>query len=521
MSEALLRDFEYPPGRPRASGSFITVNRAVGEVSDRGSVLVINKIDIESGQRGERKPTTMTPGTDGFFGLGISSERSFLYTATGGRFTLGIDTESSDGLRTVGRLDWGGVNKDQTDGDFEWIKTNASWTIGIESIGIRGGSIVGDNLLQATIDPGLGAIYAPFSVASDFYAQAQEAKPVKNADRARWKLPCDQKLKFELKLEDGRGFGVPPDLLRIKEGDICYGAVYAWANHSTPDNSGKIRLGTPFLDEWYTTRGEPGPNGKLIGGLIGSLVPLMLIFLVVVHARNTYTIPAWLDRQYRAMYDWEQAARAQAAMRAGMAPQPLPPMPFGAPDDAPNARHYARPVHAPAGVATWTAGHAASHRSGNDGYASANAASASRNDWHAAADAAAAPPSGDRHAATNAPGTLAPSDDGCATAHATTHATWAAANAGGAAHATDDDRRRPSPGPTNADGHPSHNATRPRAAARSRSSRPPTHRPSANSCASAYAVAYASAATRPSTDATAHAGAGAIPGRVWGHAARA
>lgn len=56
----------------------------------------------------------------------------------------------------------------------------------------------------------------------------------------------------------------------------------------------------------------------------------MLIFLVVVHARNTYTIPAWLDRQYRAMYDWEQAARAQAAMRAGMAPQPLPPMPFGA-----------------------------------------------------------------------------------------------------------------------------------------------------------------------------------------------
>lgn len=73
MSEALLRDFEYPPGRPRASGSFITVNRAVGEVSDRGSVLVINKIDIESGQRGERKPTTMTPGTDGFFGLGISS----------------------------------------------------------------------------------------------------------------------------------------------------------------------------------------------------------------------------------------------------------------------------------------------------------------------------------------------------------------------------------------------------------------------------------------------------------------
>lgn len=45
-------------------------------------------------------------------------ERSFLYTATGGRFTLGIDTESSDGLRTVGRLDWGGVNKDQTDGDL-------------------------------------------------------------------------------------------------------------------------------------------------------------------------------------------------------------------------------------------------------------------------------------------------------------------------------------------------------------------------------------------------------------------
>lgn len=45
-------------------------------------------------------------------------ERSFLYTATGGRFTLGIDTESSDGLRTVGRLDWGGVNEDAAQGNL-------------------------------------------------------------------------------------------------------------------------------------------------------------------------------------------------------------------------------------------------------------------------------------------------------------------------------------------------------------------------------------------------------------------
>lgn len=55
-----------------------------------------------------------------------------------------------------------------------------------------------------------------------------------------------------MKLEDGREFGIPPDLLRIREGDTCYGAVYAWANDSTPEKEGKIRLGTPFLDEWYT-----------------------------------------------------------------------------------------------------------------------------------------------------------------------------------------------------------------------------------------------------------------------------
>lgn len=56
----------------------------------------------------------------------------------------------------------------------------------------------------------------------------------------------------------------------------------------------------------------------------------MLIFLILVHARNTYAIPAWLDRYYRATYDWDHAARAQTAIRAGMGPQPLPPMPFGA-----------------------------------------------------------------------------------------------------------------------------------------------------------------------------------------------
>lgn len=64
-------------------------------------------------------------------------------------------------------------------------------------------------------------------------------------------MPCDTKLKFELKLDDGRRFGIRPDLLRIREGDTCYGAVYAWANHSAPDKDGKVRLGTPFLDEWY------------------------------------------------------------------------------------------------------------------------------------------------------------------------------------------------------------------------------------------------------------------------------
>lgn len=79
MSGAVFREVEYPPGQPRVNGSFITANRSVGEVSDRGSVLVIDGIDIEEGTRGERRPTTMTTGTDGFFGLGINnvSESSF------------------------------------------------------------------------------------------------------------------------------------------------------------------------------------------------------------------------------------------------------------------------------------------------------------------------------------------------------------------------------------------------------------------------------------------------------------
>lgn len=105
------------------------------------------------------------------------------------------------------------------------------------------------------VDPGLQAIYAPFSVAKEIYAKEKSAVAVRNEElkRTRWKIPCGAKLKFDLKLSDGRTFGIPSKLLIVPEvGDLCYGAVYAWANGSDPDKEGSIRLGTPFLDEWYT-----------------------------------------------------------------------------------------------------------------------------------------------------------------------------------------------------------------------------------------------------------------------------
>lgn len=55
----------------------------------------------------------------------------------------------------------------------------------------------------------------------------------------------------------------------------------------------------------------------------------MLIFLVVVYARNTYAFPPWWNRRYMDMYDWNHAASVDAAIMAGHAPPPGPRMPLG------------------------------------------------------------------------------------------------------------------------------------------------------------------------------------------------
>lgn len=297
----------------------------------------------------------------------------------------------------------------------------------------------------------------------------------------------------------------------------------------------------------HKTRGEPGPDGRLIGGRESYPSQSLQLFYLCTeltlsrrlprpahahfprrrvraqHVRNPALARPLLSRHVRlgarrsrtSRHEggYACAGRADALRRARAARYPRSATRLqlhGANDDAgryagavrvaADAAGYAAHGSGYDGVATAASpgddGDAASHAARNagptascdDGPATADAAGhadAPSNDW----SASASPPSNDRHATANAAGTPAPSNDG--------HAGPRTANA---ANAADDDRRAGA----------SINATRLRAAARSTAAvhRSSTDcRPTVISSHSTDATTDASTSASTATDAATHTGA--------------